>query len=107
MSVVGSVYFTSHGWMMIHEASALSVREPAMRKSTESEKAQIQTETDIEKLRELAGKYRDSRFDDWQEYCDRLRNTGGALLWASVCLATTSVVLGYSIYGLRIQKPMA
>lgn len=107
MSAAGSVFFAAHAWNTMHEYSTLVLREPALRASTEKDKAQIQIEADVEKLRALAIKHSDSRLAEWKDYCYRLHELSETLLWASAGLATASVVLGYSIYGLRIYKPVA
>jgi hypothetical protein len=107
MSVVGSVAFGVRAWSMMREGSVLALRESALRASLEKDKAQIQIETDVEKLRDAASRHADSKFAEWEDYCYRLRHMSGALLWSSFGLAAACATLGYSIYGLRNYKPVA
>ena len=104
LSAVASAFFAGRAWTIKHEASVLDLREPEIRSKADRERAQIETETDVQELRRLAVNSRHRVVADWLDYRDRQHSMGEAFLWASVGLAVVSVVLGYSIHGLRIYE---
>jgi len=107
LSAVASAFFAGRAWTIKDELSALDLREPEISNKAAHERTQIENETDIQELRRLAVNYHYRVVADWLGYRDRLHGMSEALLWASLSLAIASAVLGYSIYGLRIQKQVA
>ncbi|TSA41845.1 MAG: hypothetical protein D4R57_00140 [Verrucomicrobiales bacterium] len=106
-NVAATIFFLVLARNMAREASDMVLREPEMRAKTEKGKTRIQNITDIEELRSLALKSCDSRFEEWRDIGYRYRQMSDAVLWASLGTATISMVLAYSIYGLRIKNPVA
>ena len=78
-----------------------------MRTMTEKAKTRIQGIADVEELRSLALKACNTRFEDWRDLGYRHQQMSEAVLWVSLCTATVSAVLAYSLYGLRDKNRVA
>ena len=104
--VGATLFFLAKAWALHREASALDVRELEMRTSVIRTRDRIRTETDISELRSYALKSCDTIFDEWRDMSYRLHQGSQALIFSALLTAFTSVVLAYSVYGLRI-KPVA
>jgi len=100
----GMIFCIFVAWDMEREASAIVAREPEVRTKADQSKQRIQSESDVEKLRLQALKSIDSRFEEWRDVGYRYHHMSGAFLWAALGGATMSIVLGYALYGLRVER---